>query len=89
MLDTFWIKLTQLEKTGSIGRFFISLINPPIKFRFRNYKSITFFVTFTFLLFYSAVRLRPTKEINRKEINSQTTQKCLNKLFLKKNHDEL
>ena len=51
MIGTFLIKLTQFEKTGSIGKLFISLENLKIKFHFQNSISITFFLTLTFLLF--------------------------------------
>ena len=44
----FPIKLTQFEKTGSLVEVFIPLGNLILKFHFQNYKSITFFVTFTF-----------------------------------------
>ena len=53
MMDVFLLKLTQYEKTGSIGRTYISLGYLIIYFHFRNQKSITFIVTFTFLLFDS------------------------------------
>ena len=36
MMDTFMLKLTQFEKTGSIGKTFISLGNLIIKFHFQN-----------------------------------------------------
>ena len=36
MADTFLLKLTQFEKTASIGKTFISLGNLIIKFQFRN-----------------------------------------------------
>ena len=36
MIDTFSIKLNQFDKTGSIGKFFISLVNLKTKFDFRN-----------------------------------------------------
>ena len=36
MMDTFMLKLTQFEKTGSIGKTFISLGNLIINFHFRN-----------------------------------------------------
>ena len=52
MIGTFFlIKLTQFEKTGSIGKFFISQENLKNKFHFRNWQSITLFVTFTLPLF--------------------------------------
>ena len=56
-MDTLLLKLTQYEKTGSIGFTFISLENLIINFHVRNQKSITFFVTFTLLLFDSGVCL--------------------------------
>ena len=51
IMNTFLIKLTQFEKTGSIGKTSISLGNLITNFHFRNLKSITCFVTFTLLLF--------------------------------------
>ena len=39
----FLLKLTQFEKTGSIGKIFISLVNLISNFHYRNEKSITFF----------------------------------------------
>ena len=51
------LKLTHFEKTVSIGKNFISLGNLIINFHFRNKKSITFFVTFTLLLFARGVSL--------------------------------
>ena len=36
MMNTFLLKLTQFEKTGSIGETFISLGNLIINFHFRN-----------------------------------------------------
>ena len=54
----FFDKPTKFEKTGSIGKNFISLGNSMIiKFHFQNYKLITFFVTFTVLLFDNGVCL--------------------------------
>ena len=44
-----------IEKTGSIRKNFISVGYLIILFHFRNQKSITFFVTFTLLLFDSGV----------------------------------
>ena len=56
MMDSFfWLKLAQFEKTGSIRITFISQRNLIITCHFRNEKSITFFVTFTLLLFDSGV----------------------------------
>ena len=57
MVDTFLLKLTQFEKTGSMDKTFISLGNLIINLHFRNKKSITFFVSFTLLLFDSGVSL--------------------------------
>ena len=57
MIDTFSIKLTQFEKTGSIGKNFISVGTSIIKFHFRNNNSITFFGTFTLSLFDIGVGL--------------------------------
>ena len=57
MMDTFLLKLTQFEKTGSIRKTFISLGNLIINFHFRNQKQITLFVPFTLLLFDCGVRL--------------------------------
>ena len=36
VIATLMIKLTQFEKTGSLGKFIISLGNQKIKFHFRN-----------------------------------------------------
>ena len=41
MIDLCMIKLTQLEKTGSIVKFFISVGNSIMKIQLRNKKSIT------------------------------------------------
>ena len=57
MIDNFLLKLTQFEKTGSIGKTFIPLGNHKIKFHFGNLKSITFFVAFTRFLFDRGVYL--------------------------------
>ena len=75
MMDTFLLKLTQFEKTGSIRTTFISLGNLIIYFHFRNQKSITFFVTFTFLLFDSGVCL-PFNNVNALNLkkSSQTAK---------------
>ena len=73
MMVTFLLKLTQFEKTRSICRTFISLGILIINFHFRNKKSITFFVTFTILLFYSGVCLPFNKRnaLNLKKIKSR------------------
>ena len=55
--DNFLLRLTGFEKTGSIGKTFISLGNLIINFHFRNLKTITF------LLFDSGVCL-PFKNEN-------------------------
>ena len=73
MIDTILIKLTQFEKTGFIGNiFFISQGNSKIKFHLRNKKPITFFVTFTLLLFDSGLCL-PLSTGN--ELNLKRNQK--------------
>ena len=72
MMDTFLLKLTQFEKTGSIGISFISLGNLIINFQFRNEKFIKFFVNFTILLFDSGVCL-PFN--NRKALNLKINEK--------------
>ena len=36
IMDTFLLKLTQFEKTGSIGKTFISLVKLIINFHFQN-----------------------------------------------------
>ena len=46
-------KLTQFEKTRSIGKLTISQENLKIRFHFRKQKSITFFVAFILSLFDS------------------------------------
>ena len=48
MVDTFLIKLTQFEKTGSTSKSLIPLGNLKVKFSFRNQNSVTFLVNFTF-----------------------------------------
>ena len=58
MIITVLMKLTQFEKTGSMGKIFIPLGNLIIKFNFQNWKPITFIV---FLTFDSAVCLPFTK----------------------------
>ena len=50
MMDTFLLKMTQLEKNELIRKTFISLGYLITNFHFRNQKSITFFVTSTILL---------------------------------------
>ena len=65
MMDTFLLKITQFEKTGSIVKTFISLGNLIINFHFRNKKSITFFVTFTILLFDEGVRNKNAMNFKR------------------------
>ena len=42
MIGIFLIKVTQFEKTLSIGKDFVSLENLQIKFYFRNYKKFAF-----------------------------------------------
>ena len=71
-MDNFSLKVTQFEKTGSIGKTFISLGNLIINLHFRNQKSITFFVTFTLLLFDSGVCLPFNK---RNELNLKRNHK--------------
>ena len=89
MMDTFLLKLTQFEKTGSISINFLSLENLTINFHFRKNKSITFFVTFTILLFDSRVCLpfnngnELNLKINRKS-NRETSKLSENKFSLKK-----
>ena len=62
LMHTFLFKLTQFGKTGSMGKTFISLGNLIINFR--NYKSITFFVTFTLLQFDSEFAFLLTMEMH-------------------------
>ena len=71
-VGTFPIKLNQFEKIGAIGKTFISQVNLIIKFHFRNFKSITFFVTFASLLLDSGTCL-PFKKEN--EVNLKRNQK--------------
>ena len=66
LIGAFVMKLTQLEKTGSISKVSISLGNLMFNFRFRNKKSITFFATFTFLLFASVVCIHFIKGVEVK-----------------------
>ena len=56
MMYFFLLKLTQFEKTGSIGKIFISLVNLIINFHYPNEKSITFFDLYL-LLFDNGVCL--------------------------------
>ena len=91
MIDTFLIKLTQFEKTGSIGKCFIPLGDLKIKFQFQNQKTITFFVTFTLLLFDEGVLLPFNKgnELNlkRKQVKQRKSEIAPEeslRLFLKK-----
>ena len=57
VMNAFVLKLTQIEKTDSIGKTFITLGNLIINFHFRNKKSTTFLKTLTLLLFDSGVCL--------------------------------
>ena len=76
MID-FFVKFTQIEKTGSTRKTFFSLGNLIINFHFQNQKSITFFVTFTVLLFDSGVchPFNNGNALNLKKITSQTAKK--------------
>ena len=83
MIGAYKIKLTQFKKTGSIDQIFISLGNL-IKCHFRNYKSITFFVNFTFLLLNSGVcvpfnrgnevNLKKNQKSNREKTNTRVNK---------------
>ena len=77
MMDTFLLKLTQFEKTKSISKAFISLGNLIINFHFLNLNSITFFVTFTLLLFDSGVCL-PINNGNAPNLKKTTIQTAKN-----------
>ena len=57
MIGTFVLKLTQIKKTGSIGKLFIPLENVQSKIHFRNKKLFKVFPTFRLLLFDSGVCL--------------------------------
>ena len=77
MIDFFSMKLTQFDKTGSIGKFLIPMENLKNKFHFRNQKSITVFETLTLLLFNSGVCLPFNKgnELNLTRNQCQTAKK--------------
>ena len=70
-MDTFLLKITPFEKTGSIGKTFISLGNLIINFHLRNKKSITFFVPNRILLFDSGdcLPFNNRKALNYKKSN--------------------
>ena len=70
----FLLKLTKFEKTGSIGKTFISLGNLTTNFHFQNKKLITFFVTFTILLFDSGVCL-PFNNRNALKLKNKSQEK--------------
>ena len=48
MMEFFLLKITQFEKTGSMGKTFTPLGNLIINFHFGNQNSITFFGTLQF-----------------------------------------
>ena len=72
-------KLTQFEKTGLLGTVFIPLGNVKIKFHFRNYQLITFFVSFTLFWFDSGVCLffKKVNELNLKRNQNSNREKYL------------
>ena len=88
MADTFLLKLTQFETTGSIRKTFISLGNLIINFHFRNQKSITFFVTFTLLLLDSGICLTFNNEnaesLKNHKSNRENSNLSVNKFLNKK-----
>ena len=57
MIGIFLINLTQLEKTGSIGKVFSPQGNLEITNHFRNYKTFTFFLGINTLALESAIYL--------------------------------
>ena len=73
--DIFLIKLIKFEKTGSIGKCFISLGNLIMKFRFINWKSIMFFVIFTLSVFNKGACLSFNKG-NEKNLKRNQKSKC-------------
>ena len=77
MFGIFLIKIMQFEKTGSISKIFNSPRNLKIKFHFR--KSITFFMTFTILLFDSGVCLPFNQE---KDLNLKRNQKSNSEILI-------
>ena len=93
MMDTVLIKLTKFQKTGSIGKTFISLGNLIINFHFRNSKSINFFVTVTFLLFDGGfclpVNNRNALNLNRNhKSNREKSKLSVNKFSRKKKKNQ-
>ena len=92
MLGTFYVKLTQFEKTGSIRKTLISVGNLIINLYFRNQKSITFFVTVTLLLGNgvcftlnsgNALNLKKS-QVKPRKIKTKREQIFVFKRFLKK-----
>ena len=81
MMNTFMLKLTQFEKTGSIGKTSISLGNLIINFHFRNQNSITFFVTFTLLLFDSRVCQWKCTQLEKNHISNSEKLKLSENKF--------
>ena len=57
MIDTFLIKITQLEKLDQKASFFNPLGNLYNELHFGNWQSFKFFLTFTLFLFASGVCL--------------------------------
>ena len=62
MMDTFLLKLTQFEKTGSIGINFLSLGNLITNFHFQNWEPIAF----AFLLTMESNELKKSQFKSRK-----------------------
>ena len=73
MMNTFLLKLTQFEKTGSVGEAFNLLGNLIINFNFGNEKSITFSIIIQILLFDSGVCL-PFNNKNALSLKEYTSQ---------------
>ena len=64
IIGAFSIKSTQSEKTGSIGKIYMSLESLIIKFHFRNEQLITFSVTLKFCCLIVEFAFLYTKERN-------------------------
>ena len=78
LLLVFFDKLTQVEKTRSLGKIFVSLGNLIINSIFEVYKSITFFVTSTLFLSIAEFAFLVTNEMmlnkNKSEVNRENSK---------------
>ena len=90
MIDTFLIKLTRFEETGSIGKIFISVGNMKTNFHFQKQKPIMFFGAITFLLFDRGVCLKKGNTLNLRSHKSIREKVNLSmKKKTEKNHHDL